>query len=250
MKTLKFFFLIIIFVFSFCLVGCNEVTTNANAIPVNDIVINKTHAYLDVGDKLILTAQVYPFNADNQNILWKSDNNNIAEVNGGIVVANSEGRTVITCISEDGELEDKCILYVSTPKLDYSKFQNNINSSKINSEIESNNSKVLQDNMEDEINKNFKTNKDFYNIIDNINKTFNELNDYFNDFFEDTKNSVEEIMQENKNFKTNQINEIDENNNSNFYFFEYKYNSNGLEDEADENTIYKDENSIVREIRR
>ena len=61
-----------------------------------------------------------------------------------------------------------------------------------------------------------------------------------------------------ENIKTQKINQIttqseediekeDENLNSSYYY-EYKYNSNGISEEKDENTIYQDENTIVKYI--
>lgn len=202
MKKIVCLFFIVLF--SLSLFGCDtaEKTTH-EIIKVNDIVINKSYAYVDVGEKIILTAQVYPFNADNQKIHWRSDNKNVAEVDGGIVVGNSEGRTVITCYSEDGEIEDKCILYVSTPKLNYSKYPNNLT----NLSLENKYAKPLSENS----------------------NTGNES----------AENEGEtKIESESENETKNQ---------PKFYFYEYRYNSNGINDLEDENTIYKDDNTIIKE---
>lgn len=114
MKKFVVFFLLPLLIFTACK------KENINIVPsisVNDIVISKSHAYVNVGEKTILLAQVFPFNADNQKILWKSDNKDIATVDNGIVVGVSSGRTVITCTSVDGEFYDQCIVFVSTPKM-------------------------------------------------------------------------------------------------------------------------------------
>jgi len=250
---MKKLFLILILVFSFCLTGCNETTVVANQIDVNDIVINKSYAYVDVGEKLILTAQVYPFNADNQNILWKSDNSNIAEVSGGIVIGKSEGRTVITCISEDGEKEDKCILYVSTPKLDYKKYKNNLTNSQNNfknnillsqneeNNLDENQENVVEDNYD--LENNFeKENKNVSNFLELINDEIEKVDE----MFKSIKNFNDEVFNSFKKEQFYETNVSDEK--TNFYAYEYKYNSNGIDEEEDENTIYKDENTIVREF--
>jgi uncharacterized protein YjdB len=124
MKKLCIFFVVL----SIFICGCesSSVSLNENIIYVNDIIVNKSHAYVDIGDKIILLAQVFPFNSNNQKILWKSDNSNIACVDEGIVIGVSEGRTVITAISEDGNFSASCIVFVSTPKLDYKNTHNNL----------------------------------------------------------------------------------------------------------------------------
>lgn len=127
------------FIFLICLIfsGCQkkqDLSTSTYKVKVDDIVINKSHAYVDVNEKLVLLAQVFPFNADNQNIIWKSDNENIAIVNGGIVIGKSEGRTNIIALSEDGEYSTYCTVFVSTPKLNYKNYQNNLQSTNFNND--------------------------------------------------------------------------------------------------------------------
>lgn len=261
-----------VFLFSICLVGCENNSANLvnTQVAVNEIVINKTHAYVDVGDTIILTAQVYPFNADNQNIIWRSDNVNIATVDGGIVLGNAEGRTVITCKSEDGEFEDKCIIYVSTPKLNYSKYPNNLTSNnnknvsfntQINKELNNQSENEILYNTdnnfttsENDNNKNI-TNNDINGDIEKQNNIFDfekQLDRIFNtqkEFFEDMNNYFENLKTQKINHITTQsgenIEKEDENQNSSYYY-EYKYNSNGIDEEKDENTIYQDENTIVK----
>lgn len=263
----KFVCLFFVFLFSICLVGCEN--SNANLVntqvAVNDIIINKTHAYVDVGDTIILTAQVYPFNADNQNVLWRSDNINVASVDGGIVLGNAEGRTVITCKSVDGEFEDKCIIYVSTPKLNYSKYPNNLTSYN-NKNVSFNTlvNKELNNQSENEILYNsenkFTTNESENDITNDLEKEDDifdfekQLDNIFNmqkKLFEDMNNYFENLRNQKVNKITTQsgesIEKLDENQNSSYYY-EYKYNSNGIDEEKDENTIYQDENTIVKYV--
>lgn len=261
----KFICLFFVFLFSICLVGCEN--SNANLVntqvAVNDIIINKTHAYVDVGDTIILTAQVYPFNADNQNVLWRSDNINVASVDGGIVLGNAEGRTVITCKSVDGEFEDKCIIYVSTPKLNYSKYPNNLTSYN-NKNVGFNTlvNKELNNQSENEIlyNNNFTTSESENDIDNDIEKENNifDFEKQLDNFFNMQKKLFEDMNSYFENIKTQKINQIttqseediekeDENLNSSYYY-EYKYNSNGISEEKDENTIFQDENTIVKYI--
>lgn len=233
----KCLFLILIFCLIFC--GCkkSETNKNLNSISVNDIVINKSHAYVDEGSKVVLLAQVFPFNSDNQKINWKSDNSKIAEVNDGIVIGKSEGRTVITATSEDGGFSDQCIVFVSTPKLNYEKYQNNLN-------FETNHINNVNYNNTNNQFGNFNSNKEItnsiYNFINNQINSFYESIKNIQSFFDNVKNKYDISKNENS------ISNISENNNY-FYSYEYIYNSDGVETEEDENIIYKDENTIIKE---
>lgn len=239
----KIFCLIIIIFCGLCLVGCQGENSNVLVpINVNDIVINKTHAYVNVGERLILTAQVYPFNADNQNILWRSDNIGVASVDDGIVVGNNEGRTVITCKSEDGEFEDKCIIYVSTPKLNYNKYPNNLAKTNIEN-------KVLQTQDEDfEIDKEFSFSEDMDSLFGLQEEFFEKTRKLIEQKIEENLNSIKNLTNKNISQKIEFQNLENEQNldEKSGYFYEYKYNSNGIENESDENVIYKDDNTLIK----
>lgn len=235
----------------FCLLffsGCqnNSLDTNLERIAVNDIVINKSHAYVDEGSKIILLAQVFPFNADNQNISWRSDNSNVAKVEDGIVFGVKEGRTVITATSEDGNISANCVVYVSTPKLNYKDYNNNIK--KQNYEIQKN----------EEINnlKETKT-KNLEEIEVNLDKKLEDIENLSFNMFDFIQEKIDSIHQEyyeifnfvNENFSLNGKNRLinlEDNKNYN-YHFEFKYSNQGINEEVDEDTIYKDENTIIKE---
>ena len=255
----KFVCLFFIFMLCFCAVGCNSgEKASIDVINVEDVVINKSHAYCDVGSKIVLLAQVFPFNANNQNVIWKSDNENVAVVNSGIVEGVKEGRTVITAQSEDGNFCDKCVLYVSSPKLDYTKYPNNLMVAVQNQES---GEEVLKNPISDfdEIL------DDMFEIHEQMNKNINEMIDFFklkvkNKMAENNKNIVQNLSNQTRNLSESEENDIktsenqienQENlgdNNVSGYFYEYKYNSHGINEEADEFTTYKDDNTIIKEM--
>ena len=272
----KFICLFFVILLSLTLFGCGEdkKITNHIEVEVNDIVISKTHAYVDVGDTIILTAQVYPFNADNQKIKWKSDNSDIAEVNSGIVLGKKEGRTVITCLSEDGEMEDKCILYVSSPKLNYNNYPNNLK--KVNLIKPKNISEKVLTNVDDDLlddENEVDFIENYFSKMEELNKQIFELENEFmqkiinkNNFdFEKNLDKEKQLLDSEKQIvdseskenisnnidnlenKTN-LNLNDETDKNHIYFYEYKYNSNGITDKDDEFTTYKDDNTIIKEF--
>ena len=277
----KYFIFLILFclIFSGCANTNGEVKNNVE-IAVNDIVINKSHAYVDKGDKIILLAQVFPFNSDNQKIHWKSDNPNVASVNDGIVVGKNEGRTVITATSDDGEISANCIVYVSSPKLDYEKYENNINfenqNARDNNFISSFNANKINNNFNNnfynQINAFYNSIKSIESLFDNIkldyeivSKKINKENTFANFVGENIlnknkdKNSTSNLsaqsedeksftMEQNKNEK-NKESDLTNKNENYIYSYQYYYNSNGLNGDVleDENTVYKDENTIIKE---
>jgi len=239
----------LIFILLFCLLfcGCKQNTNNGkvNEIAVNNIVINKSHAYVDKGDKIILLAQVFPFNSDNQNIIWKSDNTNIASVDDGIVIGKNEGRTVITATSEDGNFSASCIVFVSTPKLNYDNYQNNLNTKKLARYIN-------KDDLNDygfRFSKNDNLSSKMNFIINQIN-SFNESIKSIDSLFDSIKLNYQ--LKNNDFYQSNNESEILSNTEDNsyknyIYNFEYIYNSDGIQNEEDENTIYKDDKTIIKE---
>lgn len=238
----KFVCLFFIFIFSISIIsffGCeNNAQTSANQIiKVEEVVINKSHAYCNEGEKIVLLAQVYPFNANNQNIIWKSDNPNIAVVSNGVVEGVATGKTIITAESEDGNFCDSCVVFVSTPKLNYDKYKNKLTS------LNSVENEDLDNNYFSSFEKIFNEIENFNNLIKNeINSAFERLDDEIN------KIKLQKINNTEKKEITTESEDSGENlDNGKVYYFEYKYNSNGIDDEKDEFTTYKDENTIVKE---
>lgn len=71
--------------------------------PVTSIKLNKTSVTLKKGNKLTLKATVYPKNANNRAVVWKSSNKKVATVSSkGIVKAVGNGTATITVTAKDG----------------------------------------------------------------------------------------------------------------------------------------------------
>lgn len=219
MKKIVCLFLILC---SFFFLGCKENREVPQKISVEEVVINKSHAYVNLGERIILLAQVFPFNATNQNLIWKSDNENIATVDDGIVLGENEGRTVITAYSEDGNFFDNCIVFVSNPKLNYSLYPNNSNLI----------SKPISNfNIQDE--------SYFENINNEFKKMQNEMELFFENLFNACYESVNENLEDGENIEEN----------SKGYYYSYMYSSDKIDDEykKGDDIVYQDENTIIRE---
>ena len=82
--------------------------------PVTGISIDQTEIYMPVGDNFKINAYIEPEDANNPNIIYKSDNEDIASINeSGIITAVTEGETIISAISEENEsIKSTCKLIV------------------------------------------------------------------------------------------------------------------------------------------
>ncbi len=87
-----------------------EVTVNQ---PVTGIALNyETYTLGAIGETLQLVAIVYPENASNKNVNWKSSNENVCIVSNGTVVAVNSGTSVIIATTVDGGYMAVCTIFV------------------------------------------------------------------------------------------------------------------------------------------
>ena len=74
--------------------------------PVTDMQINTESLMLQVGDSFIVRPTIFPEDANNQNVIYSSDNKEIAKVDStGIITAVSKGSTMITVQTEEGNIK-------------------------------------------------------------------------------------------------------------------------------------------------
>lgn len=75
--------------------GAREITIHA--VPATSIAMNKTYLELQTNGTSQLSGTVYPSNATDQTLVWKSSNEAVASVdNSGFVTANGIGKATIT----------------------------------------------------------------------------------------------------------------------------------------------------------
>lgn len=81
---------------NYCVIDVNE------PVKVASIDLSESEKTLTVGETFELTATVLPDNAFNKGLIWSSDNEQIATVENGVVMAVSPGECDIVCKSSDG----------------------------------------------------------------------------------------------------------------------------------------------------
>lgn len=84
--------------------------------PVSSISLNLTEKEIKVGENFQLIAKVLPDDADDKNVLWKSEDDLIATVENGNVVGKKAGRIKIAAISQyDNTINADCYVTVLQP---------------------------------------------------------------------------------------------------------------------------------------
>ena len=86
--------------------------TYAVSIPVAGITFNQNKLTLNTGETLALVAVVTPDNATDKSMAWRSSNEAVATVNGGVITAKAPGKAEITAVTNDGAYSAKCIVTV------------------------------------------------------------------------------------------------------------------------------------------
>lgn len=78
-------------------------------VPVQSITLNKQSLKMEINQTEKLEAHILPTYAYNQDVIWESDNKNVAVVNNqGQVTAVGEGTAIITARTKDGNYTSNC----------------------------------------------------------------------------------------------------------------------------------------------
>ncbi len=91
----------------------NVTVKPSDPVAVKSVSLNKTSAEIVAGKTETLTATVYPTNATNKKVTWKSSNTGIATVDAnGKITAKKMGKVTITGTTEDGKKTATCSVRV------------------------------------------------------------------------------------------------------------------------------------------
>ena len=106
-------------VYAYCTVTVSQ--------PVTEIKLDITSKTVKVGESFNVVATVYPSDADNKNVVWTSENKDLATVNNGKVTALKPGVVRIYATSEsDSRISAYCEVTINQPvtgiSLNYSNY--------------------------------------------------------------------------------------------------------------------------------
>ena len=89
-------------------------------VDVTGISLNKSEATITIGKTETLVATIAPANASDKEVIWTSNNEAVATVEGGVVTAVAEGSAVITATShENSEITATCNVTVVAAQVKY-----------------------------------------------------------------------------------------------------------------------------------
>lgn len=74
---------------------------NSQYIPLSNLNLSQSNIKLNKGDTFLLEVTTMPENATRKNVIWTTDNSDVANVVNGKIVANSLGTATIYCVSQD-----------------------------------------------------------------------------------------------------------------------------------------------------
>ena len=104
-KVLALVLVAVIFIGIVPSANASSIVTVINPTFPTSININKTSIELDITKTAKLKASVFPSNASNKRITWKSSNSKIASVDSkGKITAKSYGETIISAVTSNGKI--------------------------------------------------------------------------------------------------------------------------------------------------
>ena len=82
-------------------------------VSITALSLDKSSSYVEEGNTFSLTATITPNDATNQNLIWSSNNEDVAIVDNGTVTGKAKGTATITVTTEDGKYSDSCNVTVT-----------------------------------------------------------------------------------------------------------------------------------------
>lgn len=94
------------------------VKVSNNIINVKSMILNKDDFTLNIGEEYQLYPLITPDDASDKGLTWSSSNNNVVTINNGNIKAISSGTTIISAVTNDGNIKDSLVLTVKDNKSD------------------------------------------------------------------------------------------------------------------------------------
>lgn len=85
----------------------------ADENPITALTLKTDRVTINPGDKYYLNSIIEPADANLANLVWSSDNEEVATVEDGLVIAHAEGKAKITLSTLDSQLSAQCDIIVA-----------------------------------------------------------------------------------------------------------------------------------------
>ncbi|MCI9490749.1 MAG: leucine-rich repeat protein [Dorea sp.] len=90
-------------------------TITVKNLTVTGITLDRRKLDMEINETYRLIPSISPTGANNQNVTWASDNEEVAAVSDGTVTAKKVGTAIITATTEDGSYTAACTVTVTEP---------------------------------------------------------------------------------------------------------------------------------------
>lgn len=87
-------------------------------VSVTSITLSSSYIELEEGESYEIIANISPYNADNTQVIWSTDNGKVANVEDGVITALKAGKATITAKSDDGGFVAECDVKVLKPAVE------------------------------------------------------------------------------------------------------------------------------------
>lgn len=105
----------------------SQILVTVSSISVESVSLNRETVLMNMdSDPLQLTATVFPANATNKRVTWRSTNSSIVSVNSGVVSVQNIGSAYIIVTTLDGNYTDSCLVQVNEIALTSIRLSENI----------------------------------------------------------------------------------------------------------------------------
>jgi glutathione peroxidase len=113
----KVFLFSIVFLLSIIFFACNSKDNDAPitddvSVSVADVTLSTEDLTISVNESITLTASVFPDDASDKEVFWKSSDETVATVHDGVVKGITKGSATITVTTKDGEKTASCKVLV------------------------------------------------------------------------------------------------------------------------------------------
>ena len=114
------------------LIATIDITVVQPEIPVDGVTLSHSSVELTVGETITVVATVSPIDAINKNVIWSTQNPNVAIVYNGIIEAIGVGETTITVTTLDGGYTATLTVVVTAPEIPVAGIYTNVGAVEMN----------------------------------------------------------------------------------------------------------------------
>jgi|AntRauTorcE11897_2_1112592.scaffolds.fasta_scaffold00063_50 uncharacterized protein YjdB len=110
-ETLIYSVVLVVFVLTL-FIGFSIKQPQTETLQVQQVKLSNQYKVLQTGEADILLAEVFPVNANNQDVEWSTSDNSVVSVKNGIITGVKQGTAQVFAVSKEGGHDDICYVHV------------------------------------------------------------------------------------------------------------------------------------------